>query len=140
MLFLLYTLLTCGWVLATFVPTFLDVTTLAIKRSPVRRGWTPGMYMVTWMAVLMDTTLVLMLICFATFHLRMAAAPVDAPTAPCTGPLQPRVCAVTALPLRMAAATAAGRRPRSTPDPPGVWRRAAPRRSSGLVSPGAPNA
>jgi len=75
-LFLLYTLLTCSWVLATFVPTFLDVTTLAVKRSPVRRTidgqrWSPSMYMVTWMAMLMDTTLVLMLLCFATFHLRM---------------------------------------------------------------------
>ena len=78
MLFLLYTLLTCGWVLATFVPTFLDVTTLAVKRSPVRRTstgerWTSSMFMLTWMAMLMDATLVLMLLCFATFHLRMAA-------------------------------------------------------------------
>ena len=38
MLFLLYTLLTCSWVLLTFVPSFLDLGTLAVKRSPVRRS------------------------------------------------------------------------------------------------------
>ena len=68
---LLYTLATCSWVLATFVPTFLDVATLTVKRTAFRRGWTPGMFMITWMAMLMDATLVLMLLCFASFHVRM---------------------------------------------------------------------
>ena len=71
MLFLLYTLATCSWVLATFVPHFLDLATMTVKRSAFRRGWTPGMFMISWMAMLMDTTLVLMLLCFATFHVRM---------------------------------------------------------------------
>jgi hypothetical protein len=70
-LFLLYTLATCSWVLATFVPHFLDLATMTVKRSAFRRGWTPGMFMISWMAMLMDTTLVLMLLCFATFHVRM---------------------------------------------------------------------
>ena len=44
---------------------------MTVKRSAFRRGWTPGMFMISWMAMLMDTTLVLMLLCFATFHVRM---------------------------------------------------------------------
>ena len=70
-LFLLYTLLTCSWVLSTFVPSFVDLSTFALKRTSYRRDWTPSMYMVTWVAVLMDATLVLMLLCFAGFHVRM---------------------------------------------------------------------
>lgn len=70
-LFLIYTLLTCSWVLVTFIPTFMDIWTFTIKRSASRRLWTSGMYVITWMAMLMDTTLVLMLICFGGFHVRM---------------------------------------------------------------------
>ena len=44
-----------------------DVFTLTVKRATYRRSWTPGMFVVTWMGMLMDVTLVLMLLCFASF-------------------------------------------------------------------------
>ena len=62
-LFLFYTLLSTLWVLATFVPTFLEFGSWAVRRSPLRRGWTPTQFLVTWMALLVDGTLALMLCC-----------------------------------------------------------------------------
>ena len=70
-LFLFYTLLSTLWVLATFVPTFLEFGSWAVRRSPLRRGWTPTQFLVTWMALLVDGTLALMLLCFFGFHFHM---------------------------------------------------------------------
>ena len=70
-LFLFYTLLSTLWVLATFVPTFLEFGSWAVRRSPLRRGWTPTQFLVTWMALLVDGTLALLLLCFFGFHFHM---------------------------------------------------------------------
>ena len=70
-LFLFYTLLSTLWVLATFVPTFLEFGSWAVRRSPLRRGGTPTQFLVTWMALLVDGTLALMLLCFFGFHFHM---------------------------------------------------------------------
>mmetsp|Transcript_32319 Transcript_32319/g.101809 ORF Transcript_32319/g.101809 Transcript_32319/m.101809 type:complete len:277 (-) Transcript_32319:547-1377(-) len=96
-LFLLYTLLSCSWVLLTLLPSLLDVgallagdapsplpsplhSTAAVRHRAVAGrsphpisgfGWGPNRYMVVAMALMVDATLVLMLLCFFTFHAHM---------------------------------------------------------------------
>ena len=96
-LFLLYTLLSCSWVLLTLLPSLLDVgallagdapsplpsplhSTAAVRHRAVAGrsphpisgfGWGPNRYMVVAMALMVDATLVLMLLCFFSFHAHM---------------------------------------------------------------------
>ena len=94
-LFLFYTLLTCTWVLVTFIPTMFDARALFIPAHAGSRrhgglnaftpnygnvpsphsiaslGWGPTQFMVLMMAVMLDVTLMLMLLCFFSFHASM---------------------------------------------------------------------
>mmetsp|Transcript_56979 Transcript_56979/g.123844 ORF Transcript_56979/g.123844 Transcript_56979/m.123844 type:complete len:315 (+) Transcript_56979:145-1089(+) len=66
-LFLIYTFLTCTWVVITLLPTYMR-TGLMVGQT---RHWSPARSMVAMMAMLLDATLLVMLLCFGGFHIHM---------------------------------------------------------------------
>ena len=72
LLFLLYTMMACGWVLMNSQPL---ISALYFRRGisfPGEKRWTPGREAVATMAIMLDGSLVIMLFCFGGFHARMA--------------------------------------------------------------------
>ena len=71
-LFLMYTLLSTLWVLVTFMHNFVQLPAITrVHIHGVATQWSPGMTMMALVALLLDGTLSLMLLCFFSFHLRM---------------------------------------------------------------------
>lgn len=73
LLFLSYTTLTCLFVVATSVPLIRGMQRAGgPPRELLVAPWSPTKHMVTMMALMLDTALGVMLICFCGFHVRMA--------------------------------------------------------------------
>ena len=70
-LFLGYVLATTSWVILTFGAQFFSLSSPHIVVPPQTRRWAAGSLMMTVTALILDTTLAFMLLCFFTFHLRM---------------------------------------------------------------------
>ncbi len=68
-LFLLYTLATCAWVVLTLLPGVVELPSFRAK--PGVAHWGPQRLTVVTMALLLDCALLLMLVFFGAFHVRM---------------------------------------------------------------------
>jgi hypothetical protein len=71
-LFLVYTFLTCSWVLLTSLPTLLRVMKEPAFARQMQRTLGQDRYMVATMGAVLDCSLLVMLSCFMPFHVRMA--------------------------------------------------------------------
>ena len=71
-LFLLYTFLAVSWVLATSAPFLLRVYRERGVARSLERQWGSTCYMFAFMGVWINVALLIMLSCFAPFHMRMA--------------------------------------------------------------------
>ena len=65
-------MLAVSWVLVTSMPTVLSVYRSRAAAHALERQWGPTRYTFALMGVCIDAALLLMLSCFAPFHVRMA--------------------------------------------------------------------
>jgi len=71
-LFLLYTLLSTMWVLLTSMPLLLQLYGSQGTMRALERKWGSSKFMISFMGVMLDGCLCVMLACFCPFHIRMA--------------------------------------------------------------------
>jgi len=71
-LFLLYTFLACCWVIVTALPTLLALRSKQGSLRMLERQIGPHKFMACTMGTILDLALIVMLVCFMPFHMRMA--------------------------------------------------------------------